>query len=535
MINQLQLDSVIMVPRVVSHGMFLSSCDDKSGYDHVLVTEESQTYLGVQWAGYYFVYRTIPFGFKASAYIYHTIGMIATSYCRSLNIPVLQYIDDRLIGEWQSQAALHLSARSRAERVVYMVCQVLLRLGYFLSVTKSSLIPQTSLTFLGFIVDTVHECFRLPQEKKIKFATLREDILTKRKVSIKTLQRFVGKCVSFVLVIPGAKFYIRQCNAAISQSIISGTDIFVEGELRDEISYWKFLDSWEGILPWGNEKHLQVVLTTDASLYKWGAVVYDRSEEGQSISMADYWNEGDERAIHLKEAQALCLALRAIEHKIANARVDAYVDNMAVVEAWNNQGCRALDLNAILQDIFVTVLQYNCSLVLKYVPSGCNEADIHSRTISICDAMLSKVVWADVDSRFGPHTLDLMALDSNAQRGRDGQALPHFSPTPMPFSQGVNVFSQSWSNKDNPYVFPPFGLVGSVLRHVVSMGVDCTFVAPSLSPIPVWWPLLQRYAKDSFLLGDKTDRGILFFPTKKGYKKDTRGLVWPLVAYRLEF
>ena len=267
--NQLQLDSVIMVPRVVSHGMLLSSCDDKSGYDHVLVTEESQTYLGVQWSGYCFVYRTIPFGFKASAYIYHTIGMIATSYCRSLNIPVLQYIDDRLIGEWQSQAALHLSAQSRAECAVYMVCQVLLRLGYFLSITKSSLIPQTSLTFLGFIVDTVHECFKLPQEKKN--ATLREDILTKRKVSIKTLQRFVGKCVSFVLVIPGAKFYIRQCNAAISQSIISGTDISVEGELREEISYWKFLDSWEGILPWGNEKHLQVVLTTDASLYKWGS------------------------------------------------------------------------------------------------------------------------------------------------------------------------------------------------------------------------------------------------------------------------
>ena len=251
--------------------------------------------------------------------------------------------------------------------------------------------------------------------------------------------------------------------------------------------------------------------------------------------MADYWNEGDERAIHLKEAQALCLALRAIVHKIANARVNAYVDNMAVVEAWNAQGCRALDLNAILQDIFVTVLQHNCSLVLKYVPSGCSEADIHSRTISISDAMLSKLVWADVDSRFGPHTLDLMALDSNAQRGRDGQALPHFSPTPMPFSQGVNIFSQSWSNKDNPYVFPPFGLVGSVLRHVINMGVDCTFVAPSLSPIPVCWPLLQRYVKDSFLLGDKTDRGILLFPTKKGYKKDMRGLVCPLVAYRLEF
>ena len=32
----------------------------------------------------------------------------------------------------------------------------------------------------------------------------------------------------------------------------------------------------------------------------------------------------------------------AFKHKLFNARVDALVDNKAVVEAWNNQGGRSL-------------------------------------------------------------------------------------------------------------------------------------------------------------------------------------------------
>jgi hypothetical protein len=47
----------------------MSSLDDKSGYDHILLDEDSRTYFGLQFGGFYFVFNTIPFGFKASAYM----------------------------------------------------------------------------------------------------------------------------------------------------------------------------------------------------------------------------------------------------------------------------------------------------------------------------------------------------------------------------------------------------------------------------------------------------------------------------------
>lgn len=78
----------------------MASVDDKSGYDHVRVSERSKSYFGFQFGGWFFVYNTIPFGFKLSAYIYQKLGYFATAYCRRLGVPCLQYIDDRMISEW---------------------------------------------------------------------------------------------------------------------------------------------------------------------------------------------------------------------------------------------------------------------------------------------------------------------------------------------------------------------------------------------------------------------------------------------------
>ncbi|XP_078608653.1 uncharacterized protein LOC144880392 [Branchiostoma floridae x Branchiostoma japonicum] len=138
------LETLRDVPRMVPQGSFLTSVDDKSGYDHLLVTEDSQTLLGFQWGGYIFVCCSIPFGFRTSAFLYQTTGMVATSYVRSLGVPTSQYIDDRLAAELlarlrnKSDRDSHLDAANAA---IFILCQILIRLGYFLGLGKSILIP----------------------------------------------------------------------------------------------------------------------------------------------------------------------------------------------------------------------------------------------------------------------------------------------------------------------------------------------------------------------------------------------------------
>ena len=73
------------------------------------------------------------------------------------------------------------------------------------------LIPVTALEFLGFTVEAEVQAFKIPIEKLTKFGSLREPTLQiRKKVPVKTLERFQGKSVSFAFVVPVPKLFIRN-------------------------------------------------------------------------------------------------------------------------------------------------------------------------------------------------------------------------------------------------------------------------------------------------------------------------------------
>ena len=69
------------------------------------------------------------------------------------------------------------SGAVRARVACYIVCQVLVRLVYCIHLSKSMLTPSQTPVFLGFIVDSANRCYRLTEEKKARFACLREALL----------------------------------------------------------------------------------------------------------------------------------------------------------------------------------------------------------------------------------------------------------------------------------------------------------------------------------------------------------------------
>ena len=155
------------------------------------------------------------------------------------------------------------------------------------------------------------------------------------------------------------------------------------------MTHWRFLDSWQKFLPWREEKHLGLTLSTDASGYGWGCVVHLPSGD-QTIS--DYWDE---------------------QHRDLNI---------------SNKEMFAL-VNA--KRLFYVLSDRNFPFILFHVKSSDNQADGPSRRLSKSDSKLSARAWALVKQSVGGtcgHSFDLMALDSNAVIGLDGSPLPHFTP-----------------------------------------------------------------------------------------------------------
>lgn len=115
------LDYISDIPRYVGANHYQTVCDEKSGYDHVSLTKDSETFFGLAWKGCYFVYRTLPFGWKASAFIYQSVGLMATNYIRSLGVPCSQYIDDRHQSQLVTPLSCQWSLLQKAEAAAYIV------------------------------------------------------------------------------------------------------------------------------------------------------------------------------------------------------------------------------------------------------------------------------------------------------------------------------------------------------------------------------------------------------------------------------
>lgn len=94
--------------------------------------------------------------------------------------------------------------------------------------------------------------------------------------------------------------------------------------------------------------------------------------------------------------------------------------------------------------------------------------------------------------------------------------LKHFTLFFTPQSSVVNMFAQSIACFENAYVFPPFTVIGPVLKFLFKLGITFSIVVWRLSPLSFWWPVLFAHAQEHFMLGRKGESGVLLFPSSSG-------------------
>ncbi|KAK3752000.1 hypothetical protein QZH41_010970 [Actinostola sp. cb2023] len=263
------------------------------------------------------------------------------------------------------------------------------------------------------------------------------------------------------------------------------------------------------------------------------------------IPVSDYWSP--DMSLHniaVKETKALTNAILTFRESLVNARVDAFVDNQCLVQAWRTQAARAGPFSDALKELYSTVADQNIHMAVSYISSGENPADEPSRKLSPADCKLAPHLWSLLQEhpRFGGpsgHSIDLMALDSNTQDGKDGKPLPHFTPYPMPGSSGVDIFAQDLSSPEsdpllrNLYVSPPIILIGPVIRLLQENNCSSTIVIPDVRPRRYWWPTLNHVARTSLRLASRGQLGAIRPPpSKEGYRSEFN-LPWDLWAFRL--
>ena len=407
-----------------------------------------------------------------------------------------------------------------------------MHLGYFVSPTKSTVVPTQRMVHLGFGIDSKTSTYFLTEKKRTKFRGLRDQLMSSKVATLKDIQRFVGKCNHLRLLFPASSLFTIRCRRL--ESSLLETPSPLPPAVVDEIAFWTFVDSCTDPIPFRLQQHLTLRLFTDASGYGWGA---QADLPSGRVVFRDYWTTkllGND--ICVKEALAVLFALQSISTFLQSRRIDVFVDNEGLVKAWSGLSSKSIELSDVLQSLFLFCVDFNISLKMTWVSTHENPADAPSRALHRSDSLLAERLRKRLWSCYGPFSFDLLALPSNVFRDPSGGALPFFSPSPVRSSAGVNVFAQS-APSGMLYAFPPFAIITPLINLFIEWGsVSVVVVLPSFpGRRPTWLALLSPYILDLCTLSSASDVDVLGLPSPLGYNGNCLPLGFGLSAYRCRF
>ena len=144
---------------------FLFSFDLKSGYHHIDIHPDFQSFLGFSWqvggVTKFYYFTVLPFGLASAGHIFTKVVRCLVKHWRALSIPIIVYLDDGLgISESFEEASAN-ALRVRAD---------LIRSGFVINSKKSNWSPVTSLTWLGVDIDSDLGLFAYLRERLSQFA-----------------------------------------------------------------------------------------------------------------------------------------------------------------------------------------------------------------------------------------------------------------------------------------------------------------------------------------------------------------------------
>ena len=193
-------------------------------------------------------------------------------------------------------------------------------------------------------------------------------ILLNKSSHVKSLQRLVGKCVSFSLVVPGALLFTREMNNAVFKAQHTSRPIKLHDALREEIWHWLFLRAWDDPLPWRDERHIRISLRKDASASGWGCSV---TLGDRTVETADYWTKKEQELdISVKKALALDKVLLSFSDSLKKCmgRWPGRLSGSTLLLA--EIAGRSMSLNRAIKKLFFTTTKLNIALHLMCIPSN---------------------------------------------------------------------------------------------------------------------------------------------------------------------
>jgi len=463
---------------------FMVKLDLKDAYFTLPLGPGSQKLVAFEWRGNVFEFQVLCFGLAPAPRLFTKVLKVPLGILRKLGMRIIAYLDDFLL-LGQSLEDI-LTARDS-------MVHLLENLGFMINLEKSILTPCKRLEFLGVIVDSNSMSLCLPEGKAQSLTALCQKSMSRKSLSTQELASLVGRLVATMPAVSHTMIQIRYLQRCLRSSLQVNrsyqTVVTLSDEAILELKWWSVNLSLLQGKPLTSLPPDMIIQSDAAKTGGWGAHCQGWKTGGQ-------WTKSeDQMHINVQELLAAHLAIQTFTKWKPVKSIHLQIDNQVALAYITNQGgTKSLDLLNRAKELWDYLRLKGISLSAEWLPTDLNvEADAESRNVEdSSEWKLNQSVFHQICNRWGQPTVDLFASRTSHQMDN------YMSFKMDPGATATDAFQQPWENM-RPYAFPPFSLVGRVLRKVSNHQCDMILIAP-VWPCQPWYPLLLEMCSETPLL-----------------------------------
>lgn len=491
-----KIEDIRTALNLLDKGDYMIRLDLKDAFLLVPVDSNNKKYLRFKYKNKHYQFNALPFGLSSAPYVFTKIMKPVVNILRKRGIKLVVYIDDFLI---------IADSKEKCQKQADEVISLLTFLGFILNREKSDLIPKNACKFLGMILNSANMTIELPTEKRGKIKKFVSSTLLKEKITIQKLSELIGVLVA---ACPGMAygwlFYkeleTQKRNALLIHNNDTSKSINLTKNAKKELEWWdsQILITKNKIRP----SCFDLEIFSDASTTGWGAICEGKEAKG-------FWNiQERNKHINFLEIKAALLGLKSFASSKSNSQILLRIDNLTALAYINKMGgIKHKDLHELTKELWEWCRTKEIWVFAEYVASKNNPADLSSRITNIdTEWELSLSAYQKITRKFGQPTIDLFATRINTKCAK----YCSWERDPEAFS--INSFTTTWKH-EFWYAFPPFALIGKILKKIRDEGSEGILVVPLWYNQP-WYPEFKRMlVSDTIVFKPSTN--LLISPCRK--------------------
>jgi hypothetical protein len=250
--------------------------------------------------------------------------------------------------------------------------------------SDKTVLPCTSLTFLGIGINTEDASLYIPDPKHLQVLGELQGFLQLERSKVKRWQKIIGKLSHLSQVVVAGRAHLNSLYSSLTGKLSSSQNVRrrISQHARKELNVWlSFLADDRSKKPFKvifpSTHQAFEIWTEAASLTGFGAIWNDNWFYGSWPEPSQLWRE---HGMSFLELVPIFIALHMWSETFTESVVLIHTDNEALVPILNNLYSKDQKISALLRPIALLCMQNNMVIIAKHIAGKLNVgADLLSR------------------------------------------------------------------------------------------------------------------------------------------------------------